>query len=111
MLTDARKSEISDLVGAWEQAEMMKEEYPSHYNGTVLTNLLVVTIDPDNTHVPRWDWLDEDDNKLLSRACREMGITLEEFKEWWVQNYGDAVCDGLIPSDELLERRLRHTGL
>jgi hypothetical protein len=94
MLTEQRMATIRDLVFPWEKKEWRNEEY--HDRDLFLSDLIRKTIDPDDLSAPMWDWLDEDDLRLLARHCEKVGITVEEFREWWNQSVQDVVHSGVM---------------
>ena len=87
MLTTQRLEEIDALVANWESKEkekvLAKVEYPTAGELDPLATL--------NLNNPHDVWTPEDLETLQS-ASREMGVSVEELKEWYArlsEVYGD----------------------
>lgn len=104
MLSKERMKQISRLVRRWERKERQKEEYPSDAN-LVFTDLLGLVSEPCAS-LSGNSGLEPDAQAYFDRACREIGVPLQELKTWCAQDMQDAVRSGVVPSDELLEQRL-----
>lgn len=86
MLTKERMSQIKKLVFAWEEDERLKEEYSTlDHESSGITGLLFALTNPFEATPTEDRLLTDECEKRLQRASADIGIDIDELKEWHTQ--------------------------